>query len=225
MGTVDGPGVRAVVFAQGCPLRCDYCHNPDTWDKASGSLTDSQELAYKIIRYYPYIKNGGVTFSGGEPLLQAEFFIEVAKKLKEKGLHIALDTCGHADNPFVDELLRICDLILLDIKFTNEEDYKKFTGGSLNRTLEFLRKLERLKKDVWIREVVIPEINDSEENIVKLSEILKEFSIIKKVELLPFKKLCLEKYEMLGLTFPLKNTPEMNTQKLSELQEKLESLI
>ncbi len=225
MGTVDGPGVRTVVFGGGCPLRCAYCHNPDAWDTSAMEEVETEALSEKIMRYYPYIKNGGVTFSGGEPLCQAEFFYELGALLKKKGLHIALDTSGHSGNPKGDELIELCDLVILDIKFTNEEDYVKQTGGSLKTVLEFLEKLEKMAKPVWIRQVVVPNLNDSEDNILKLGEIAKKYKNIEKVELLPFKKLCLEKYKAQGLDFPLEKTPEMPKAKLQELENTLKEAL
>ena len=217
LGTVDGPGVRAVVFAEGCPLRCVYCHNPDTWECREADLLLHTELAKRIIRLYPYIKDGGVTFSGGEPCLQAEFFGELAKELKREGLHIAIDTCGEIYNEKVRELIELVDLVLLDVKMTTEEDYLKYTGGSLEKTLEFLSELDRMGKEVWIRHVIVPGINDNEQDVLALKEILKPYSCIKKVELLPFKNLCKEKYKMLGIDFLLDDTPSMSAVRTSEL--------
>ena len=217
LGTVDGPGVRAVVFSEGCPLRCVYCHNPDTWECKDSDLTDHTELAQRIIKLYAYIKNGGVTFSGGEPCAQASFFTELAKALKEKGLHIALDTCGEIYNEDVRELLSLIDLVLLDVKMTNEADYKRHTGGSLEKVLSFLNLLEQMKKEVWIRHVIVPGINDTEEDVKALRELLKPYSVIKKVELLPYKNLCKEKYKMLGIPFVLEDTPQMSKSRVDEL--------
>lgn len=218
MGTVDGPGVRAVLFTEGCPLRCVYCHNPDTWEMKEESLVSAEEIADKIIRLYPYIKNGGVTFSGGEPCMQSDFLYEVALLLKKKGLHIALDTSGCILDESTKKLLSVTDLVLLDIKMTSEEDYSEHIKGSLEKTLKFLSYLEDNRIEVWIRHVVVPGINDSEENIKELREIISPYTCIKKTELLPFRTLCLEKYENAGLEFPLKNTPQMNTERLGELQ-------
>jgi len=217
MGTVDGPGVRAVVFAEGCPLRCVYCQNPDTWQKREEDLVDADELAQKLLRFYPYIKNGGVTFSGGEPCLSAEFFCSLAEKLKEKGLHIALDTSGAVDGAAVDRLLSLVDLVLLDIKMTTEEDHHKYIGGSLAQTVRFLDKLEALGKAVWIRHVVVPGINDTEEDILRLKDMIAGYSCIQKTELLPFKNLCLEKYKTLGIPFALAETPQMSAERLAVL--------
>ena len=216
LGTLDGPGVRAVVFSSGCPLRCVYCHNPDTWE--SGDEISETALAERIIRVYPYIKRGGVTFSGGEPCLQAEFFASLARILRERGLHIALDTSGAVMNDGVKELLSVTDLVLLDLKFTSEDDYLRYTGGSLSETLAFLDYLNEKKIPVWIRHVVVPGINDEKEDILRLRDILSPYACIEKTELLPFRKLCTEKYESLGIPFPLLETPEMDAEKLRELE-------
>lgn len=221
LGTVDGPGIRAVIFTSGCPLRCVYCHNPDTWNMKEGTYTDAEEIFRKVLKLYPYIKDGGVTFSGGEPLLQAEFVYEIAKKLKEKGLHIAIDTSGCIDNPDVDKLLEVTDLVLLDIKMTTDEDYQKYIGTDLRRVLKFLDKLQNLGKDVWIRHVVVPGINDTGEDILKLKDMLKGYSCIRKIELLPFKNLCLEKYESLGIEFKLKDTKPMASEEIEKLNKLL----
>ena len=222
MGTVDGPGVRAVVFLDGCPLRCAYCHNPDTWERREEHLTDAHELAARILRLYPYIKHGGVTLSGGEPCVQAEFAAEVAGLLKEKGLHVALDTCGEIDSPAVDRLLSLTDLVLLDVKMTTEEDYRRYTGGSFSRVMAFLEKLEGLGKATWIRHVVVPTLNDSEEDVQRLAALIRPFSCIQRVELLPFKTLCVEKYRALGIAFPLEGTPQMDGKRLDALAKLLE---
>ncbi len=223
LGTVDGPGVRAVLFTEGCPLRCAYCHNPDTWECRKADLADATEIADKISRLYPYIKNGGVTFSGGEPCVQAGFLCEVAKLLKQKGLHIALDTSGAVYNDDVERLLSFVDLVLLDVKMTTEEDYRKYIGGSLVDTLCFLDRLDKKGIPVWIRHVVVPDINDSEENIEKLCELVNPFACVEKIELLPFRTLCLEKYKTLGIPFPLDGTPQMSEERLSVLRDTLNS--
>ena len=218
LGTVDGPGVRAVVFGEGCPLRCAYCHNPDTWERRDSDAVEHTELAERIIRLYPYIKDGGVTFSGGEPCMQAEFFTELAKILKARGLHIALDTCGEIFTPAVEELLDVVDLVLLDVKMTTETDYRRYTGGSLGKVKSTLSSLEAFRKDVWIRHVVVPRINDTREDIKRLAELLKGYKCITKVELLPFKTLCREKYKNLGIPFPLEDTEAMPRERLAELE-------
>ncbi len=219
MGTLDGPGLRAVVFLSGCPLRCIYCHNPDTHALTDGEYCDAEDITGRVKRLYPYIKDGGVTFSGGEPCLQAAFVKEMAESLREMGLHIALDTSGCIMNGDVDSLLDSVDLVLLDIKFTNDSDYFRYTGTHIDTPLAMLRECERRGLAVWIRHVVVPGINDNKKSISALRELLRPYSVIEKIELLPFRKLCLEKYEELGIDFPLKDTPEMNPERLSMLEE------
>lgn len=221
LGTVDGPGVRSVVFLSGCPLRCVYCHNPDTWECQEKQLTDANELAERLLGFYSFIKKGGVTFSGGEPLLQAEFVTEVASILKKAGLHVAIDTCGSPVTPATERLLEVADLFLLDIKMTTEEDYQRYTGGSLQATMAFLDRLEEMQKDVWIRHVVVPGINDTEEDIRRLAALISGYKCIKKVELLPFKNLCLEKYRALEIPFQLENTPPMKADETERLERML----
>lgn len=218
LGTVDGPGVRAVVFGEGCPLRCAYCHNPDTWESRTRDAVEHTELAERIIRLYPYIKDGGVTFSGGEPCVQAEFFAELAKILRERGLHIALDTCGEIFTPAVEELLDVVDLVLLDVKMTTEADYRRYTGGSLGKVMSTLARLDAFRKEVWIRHVVVPGINDTKEDIARLAALIKGYRCVTKVELLPFKTLCREKYKNLGIPFPLEDTEAMPRERLAELE-------
>ncbi|GHU83680.1 pyruvate formate-lyase-activating enzyme [Clostridia bacterium] len=222
LGTVDGPGVRCVVFMQGCPLRCVYCHNPDTWntEEYTESLT-AKELLKKIMRYKSYIKDGGVTVSGGEPLLQAKFVTELFTLCKQNGIHTALDTSGCIINSDVHALLNATDLCLLDIKMTNETDYKKHTGGSLTATLDFLSILQKKNIPTIIRQVIVQGINNDEENIKSLNNIVKEYSCIQKTELLPFRKLCTEKYNTLGIDFPLAETPETPVAVVEELQKKI----
>ena len=223
LGAVDGPGLRTVVFGVGCPLRCAYCHNPETWTEKGEEVT-AGELAQKILRYKPYIAQGGVTFSGGEPLLQAKFFTALARLLKDEGLHVAVDTSGNVAGEDVDELIENIDLALLDVKFTNEEDYRKYTGGSLAQALDFARKIKKAGKRLWIRQVIVEGINDGEENIRLLKEIISPFAdVIDKVELLPFRKLCSEKYDRLGLNFPFAVHPETSTETINHLVEILKS--
>lgn len=186
-------------------------------------LTDANELAEKLLRFYSYIKNGGVTFSGGEPLLQAEFVCEVASLLKKDGLHIAVDTCGAPFTPAGEHLLEVADLFLLDIKMTTEEDYKRYTGGGLAATMAFLDRLEEVGRDVWIRHVVVPGINDTEEDIERLAGLINGYTCIKKVELLPYKNLCLEKYRALNIPFALEEAPPMGAEELARLERVLQS--
>ncbi len=219
MGTVDGPGVRAVLFTEGCPLRCAYCHNPDTWEMKEESLVSAEETAEKILRLYPYIKNGGVTFSGGEPCMQSDFLYEVALLLKKRGLHIALDTSGCILDESTKKLLSVTDMVLLDVKMTSEKDYERYIGGSLGKTVKFLAYLEEKGIEAWIRHVVVPGINDTEDSIKRLRELISPYNCVIKTELLPFRTLCLEKYESMGIEFPLKGTPQMDRERLNKLGE------
>ena len=218
LGTLDGPGVRAIVFTSGCPFKCIYCHNPETQSATDGTVMTDEQLYAKIKRIYPYIKNGGVTFSGGEPCLNAPFLTSLARMLKNDGVHIALDTSGGVMNSGVKELINLCDLVLLDVKFTDENDYKRYTGGSLRATIEFLEYLYSIGKPVWIRHVVVPGINDSEDDVLKLRELVMPYKNVQRVELLPFKKLCVPKYESLKRPFLLNGTPEMDTKRIDELE-------
>jgi len=219
LGTVDGPGVRCVVFFQGCPLRCACCHNPDTWDKDGGEILTSKEVLGKILRLKSYFgDDGGVTLSGGEPLLQPEFAQEILTLCKENKINTALDTSGCILTQEVKKVIDLVDLILLDIKFKNNELYKKYTGGSMDTVMEFLTYANEKGKKIWIRQVILPGINDKIEDIEDLCDILKPFKRIEKIELLPFRKLCLEKYQMLGIKFPLEHLPETKKEKIEELQ-------
>ena len=220
MGTLDGPGVRTVVFMQGCPLRCVYCHNPDTWNPEEGRSIAADELFRQIIKYKPYFNNsGGVTFSGGEPLLQSEFIARVMKLCRENHIHTALDTSGCIVSEQAMEVLSLSDLILLDIKMLTDELYQKYSGCSISNVLTFLSQAEKLQKQVWVRHVVVPGLNDTQDSIKQLDRLTQNYRCIKQVELLPFRKLCLEKYERLQLPFPLSDTPELSQKRLEELEQ------
>lgn len=219
LGTVDGPGVRAVLFLQGCPLRCPYCHNPDTWDTGGGTLMDTAEVLRRLLRYRGYFgKRGGVTVSGGEPLLQAAFVRELFDGLRREGVHTALDTSGCLMNGEVEKLLDVTDLALLDVKMSSDEAYRRHIGISLRQVMDFLMLLEEKGVSVWIRQVVVPGVNDTPDDMRRLQNLLEGFSCIKKVELLPFRKLCLEKYQQMGIAFPLQDVPEASIQDVARLQ-------
>jgi len=223
LGATDGPGVRFTIFTSGCPLRCACCHNPDTWEQG-GTETDASELIKKAERYREYFGDtGGITVSGGEPLMQAGFVTEIFKLAKEKGINTCLDTSGCVLNDEVKALLEVTDLVMLDIKYTTAEDYRKYVGCEFSLVLEFLEYLQRAGKRTWIRQVIIPGLNDNEDNIVRLRDLIRSNSVVEKAELLPFKKLCEVKYENLGLEFPLKDTPEPKPQQMAELRVKLNS--
>ena len=202
LGTVDGPGVRFVVFMQGCNLRCGCCHNPDTWDMTEGKLYSPEEVMEKVLRYKEYFKTtGGITVSGGEPLLQSEFVIELFKLCHDNNINTCLDTSGSILNDSVEKLLDYTDIVLLDIKYTNNDDYLKYVGCSLDDVIKFMDYLQSENIKTIIRQVIIPSLNDSIENISKLKAITSKYSNILKIELLPFKKICKSKYDNLGIKF------------------------
>ncbi len=224
MGAVDGPGVRFVTFMQGCPLRCAYCHNPDTWDYGKGSVYSVEEVVAKLTRFIPYIKNGGLTVSGGEPLSQIGFVQELFIRAHELGLHTALDTSGIGDLHEAERLLEHTDLVLLDIKFTNCEDYSKYAEADFTKVRAFLDLCGRKQQKIWIRQVIVTGINDDLENIEQLCKIIEPYSkIVEKVELLPFRKICLAKYDSMGLKFPFAHIGETTEAKIDELNLWLEA--
>lgn len=219
MGAVDGPGLRSVLFVQGCLLRCAYCHNPETWEAGGGAEISVDEAVEKIKKMFPYIKKtGGVTLSGGEPLMQPAFAAGLFRRLRELGCHTALDTSG-ACLSGAEEALRYTELVICDIKFTNKEDFEKYCGGRLETTLGFLDVAARMNVPLWVRQVIVPGINDAEEDVMKLKEIAQKYPNLEKIELLPFRKLCLAKYDALGISFPLRETPECGEERLRKLQQ------
>ena len=221
LGTVDGPGLRFVVFLQGCNLRCKCCHNPDTWDMNGEKQFTAEEIVEKAKKYKEYFgKKGGITLSGGEPILQADFACEVFRLCHENSINTCLDTSGSILNDNVKKLLSETDRVLLDIKYTNDADYLQNVGCSLEKPMEFLEYLNEKQISTTIRQVIIPTINDNEENIEKLNEIVKQYPCIDKVELLPFKKICQTKYDSMKIEFPFGNmdTPTKETMnKLNKL--------
>lgn len=202
LGTLDGPGVRFVIFMQGCNLRCGCCHNPDTWCFDGGKIYTADELLKKIMNYRTYFgKDGGVTVSGGEPLLQAEFVRDLFILCHESGINTCLDTSGSILNDGVKELLSITDRVLLDIKYSTDELYKKYVGCSVVGPLAFLEYLNEKQIPTTIRQVIIPSLNDNEESISHLNSLSEAYSCIDKIELLPFKKICKVKYDNMGIPF------------------------
>lgn len=221
LGTLDGPGVRFVIFLQGCNLRCGCCHNPETWNLKDGKEVDSDELINKALRYKEYYKhNGGITLSGGEPLLQTNFIKAILKKAKEVNLNTCLDTSGSILNEEVKEVLQYVDRVLLDIKYTNNQMYLKHVGCSLNEVINFLEYLNEKEIPTTIRQVIIPSLNDSIENIEELNKITSKYKCIDKIELLPFKKICLSKYDNLKLKFPFENIDEPSNELMEKLNKK-----
>lgn len=219
-GLVDGPGIRTVVFFSGCRLRCLFCHNPEMFQMKEKNM-DVDTLVKKILRNKPYFKRnqGGVTFSGGEPLLQIDFLIEVCKKLKNEKIHIALDTAGVGIGKY-DEILSLVDLVILDIKHTNPLGYEKMTGQKQDEVENFITHLNKSGKEVWLRQVIVPGLTDQEEYMQSLATYVKKIKNVKKIEFLPFHHLGFSKYEKLGLKNPLKDTPEMDKDLCEKLYQK-----
>ena len=222
MGAVDGPGLRGVVFMQGCPLRCAYCHNPDTWAFEGGQEISAEELCKKLLHYRTYYKNGGVTVSGGEPLMQSEFVAELFRLLHKEGLHTALDTSGMAPVEAARRVLAHTDLVLCDIKFPTDEMYRAHTGVSMQPLFDFLTQAEEAGVPFWVRHVVVPGLTDSDEEVLSITRIARQFRGFEKLELLPFKKLCLTKYQAINQPFPLADTPECPPERIQALYKMLE---
>lgn len=217
MGLVDGPGIRFVVFMQGCPLRCLYCHNPDTWLNKENHLMEAEEIVKRCLKYKNYFgKDGGITFSGGEPLYQPEFLLEVLKLCKKAGINTCLDTSGYGNGNY-DELLKYVDLVLFDIKALDNNNFKDITSGNLDKSLEFLSACQRNNKKMWIRQVIIPGINDNEDYIIKLKEFIKKLSNVDKVELLPYHTLGVNKYKELNIPYRLNGIKPMSKEKIDNL--------
>lgn len=216
---LDGIGVRSVIFLEGCPYECPYCHNVDAKILKNGKHVDSTEIYNKVKRYYPYIEKGGITFSGGEPLMQIDFLLELIKLFKNDGMHIAIETAGFALTEKVKEVLSLTDLLILDIKSVNEKESKDIFNVNLNNTKDILEFCQDKNKDVWIRQVIIEKWNDDKERIINLKNFLKDFSCVKKVEFLPFKKLCLSKWKELHIPFIFENHEETSTKTIKCLTE------
>ncbi|MGN0497957.1 MAG: pyruvate formate-lyase-activating protein [Acutalibacteraceae bacterium] len=209
-GSVDGPGVRFIVFMQGCNMRCKYCHNPDTWDKSGGREVTADEIIKVALRYRTYWgKKGGITISGGEPLLQMDFLIELCKKCKEQGISTVIDTAGKPftrEEPFFskfNELLKYTDLIMLDLKHIDSKDHKDLTGFDNENILDLAQYLSEKNEPVWIRHVLVPGINDDDFSLNKLHKFIKTLKNVQRVEILPYHNLGEFKYEDLGIKYPL----------------------
>ncbi len=227
MGAVDGPGLRYVIFMQGCPLRCKYCQNRDTWDVRGGKEYEIQTVLDRILKYKNYMKisNGGVTISGGEPLLQPKFLINLFKELKKEGIHTAIDTSGVINiTEDIKELIDLTGLFLLDIKCINDEICKQLVGVSNRRELEFARYLSENNKDIWIRQVLIPTITDREEDLLKLKEFINSLDTVKKVEILPYHDLGKFKWENMNLKYELESIRTANNKDV-ERAEKILGMI
>ncbi|MBQ1965956.1 MAG: pyruvate formate lyase-activating protein [Clostridia bacterium] len=222
LGTVDGPGIRFVVFFQGCNLRCGCCHNPDTWSLEGGTEISPEEIVSKAERYKSYFgNNGGITLSGGEPLLQPIFAKEIFSLCKERGINTCLDTSGSLLNDAVSSLLDVTDRVLLDIKYSTDEQYLQYVGCDLKTPLKFLELLKEKKIPTTLRQVTIPTLNDDEASIDFLIQLKKENPCVDKIELLPFKKICTVKYQNMGLPFRFESFDTPTAETMKQLQSKL----
>lgn len=222
-GTVDGPGVRFVVFFQGCPMRCLYCHNPDTWSPEDGQRMQAEDVLERFERNRMFYSTGGITATGGEPLLQIDFLLELFSKAKERGIHTCLDTSGilfdRKDARMLEKFQRltgVTDLVMLDIKHMENEAHKKLTGHENTRVFAFADFLERQRVPVWIRHVVVPGITNQREELEALGAYLASLSNVEKLEILPYHALAVPKYENLGMEYPLKGVPQLLKQEAKE---------
>jgi len=209
-GTQEGPGIRFVVFMQGCLGRCLYCQNPDTWKEGAGKTIDAEKILVKLDKYLPYIRssNGGITVSGGEPLLQADFLCELFRGCKDRGVHTAIDTSAFyrpQDESKLLGLMAVTDLFIVDIKAVDKELHKRITFKAQEQVGRFINLLEKNKKEFWIRYVLVPGLNDSEQDLKKLGKLIREFHYCRNFEFLPYHTLGKHKWEYLGLKYPLKN--------------------
>lgn len=226
MGLVDGPGIRVVIFMQGCPLRCLFCHNPEMWSYEGGIAYTPEKLLDIILKYKNYFgKQGGVTFSGGEPLSQPTFLIACLKLCKEEGISTCLDTSGVGNEQFSEEILSLVDLVIYDIKAIADDKYKAMTNINIDKSKAFLSLCQVLDKNLWIRSVIVPGINDTDDYIVELSNYIKGIKNVKKVELLPYHTMGKIKYDNLNIAYPLENTLPMNIKTCKELEEKLLNML
>ena len=220
-GTVDGPGIRYVVFVQGCPMRCAYCHNPDTWAMTGGKIMEASEIIAQYERNLPFYKGGGITVTGGEPLMQVDFLIELFTLAKEKNIHTCIDTSGIAYKPenkeFIeklDKLMSLTDLVMLDIKHIDPIKHKELTQQPNDGILAFCEYLNDRNVDMWIRHVVVPTITDDDTYLYKLGYFIGQFHNIKALDVLPYHTMGKAKYEQLGMEYPLDGIPAMDKNKV-----------
>ncbi|MCM1084264.1 MAG: pyruvate formate-lyase-activating protein [Clostridium sp.] len=222
-GTVDGPGVRYVVFVKGCPMRCQYCHNPDTWEMAGGTKMSTDEILEDYEKYKPFLKGGGLTVTGGEPLVQIDFLTELFEKAKEKGIHTCLDTSGVLFRRNVPEtyekyvrLMKSTDLIMLDIKHIDPEEHMKLTSQPSENIFDFLKFLDEQEKEIWIRHVLVPEITLVPEYLERLGRFIAQFRHIKALDVLPYHDMGKEKYKKLGIDYVLKDVKPVEKEQAIE---------
>lgn len=218
-GTVDGPGIRYVLFLQGCGLRCLYCHNPDTWDPSSGKLVDSEKIVTEIVSYRNFIRSGGVTLSGGEPLLQPDFVTDILKRCQAEGIHTAVDTAGSVPLSISKPVIDAADMLLLDIKSLDDELCKHLTGQRPEHTLATLDYCESIQKRVWLRYVLVPGLTLDKALLEELADYLVDYSCIETIELLPFHKMGEFKWRELNLEYQLDNTPQPTAEELQMVKE------
>ncbi|MFR9650886.1 MAG: pyruvate formate-lyase-activating protein [Rikenellaceae bacterium] len=219
-GTVDGPGVRFVAFLQGCPLRCLYCHNPDTWELNAEGVREMtpQQLFDEVWKYRNYIKKGGVTLSGGDPLVQAKEAAEFFTICKQRGIHTALDTAGTIWNNDVERLLEVTELALLDIKSTDPQQFKEITkADKLNASLRFLDELQQRNIKCWLRYVLLPGYTDNDELILRLRDLRNRYPVVEKIEILPYHQMGEPKYENLGINYPLHGVTPPSTERVEQV--------
>ena len=218
LGTVDGPGVRFVVFMQGCNLRCGFCHNPDTWELDGGDEYTPEQILQRVLRCKEYFgANGGITVSGGEPLLQADFVYELFCLCHKEGINTCLDTSGSIMNDSVKKLLTVTDRVLLDVKFTDDQQYLEYAGCSIKKPLEFLTYLNEQKISVTLRQVIVPTLTDKQDNVKWLKSLADSHTVVDKIELLPFRKICQTKYDNMGIDFRFGYLPEPTLDTMQKL--------
>lgn len=214
-GTKDGPGIRFVLFTQGCPLRCLYCHNPDTWKADESKYLLTPEEVFLEMEKVKMFTKGGITVSGGEPLLQAQFILELFKICKANGIHTAIDTSGIYLNEKVKEVLDYTDLVLLDIKHINPIKYKKLTNAPLESTFRFMEYLASIDKPVWLRYVLVPDYTDDENDLNEWAKYVSQYKNVERVDILPFHQMAIHKWEQLGIDYKLSDI-QPPTQELTE---------
>jgi len=212
-GTVDGPGIRFVIFFQGCPMRCLYCHNPDTWEIGAGTEVTTDDLLAQYQKNHPFYRNGGITATGGEPLLQVEFLTELFEKAKEQGIHTCLDTSGITFQPDhterLDRLLTATDLVMLDIKHINPDRHRELTGHDNSRILAFAKHLEARGIPLWVRHIIVEGYTDAHADLVELGKFIGSLSTLKALDVLPYHTMGVSKYESLGIPYPLAGVPAL----------------
>lgn len=222
-GTVDGPGIRFIVFMQGCPLRCKYCHNRDTWDAKGGKEYTTDELITEVLKYSSYMKfsGGGLTVSGGEATLQPEFVAELFAKAKKNGIHTCLDTSGFVDIDKIDPILDNTDLVLLDLKHMIDDKAKDLTGVTIQKTLKLAKHLDERNIPVWIRHVLVPGITDDRENLEALGKFVSTLNNVDRLELLPYHTIGVHKWESMGIEYELKGVPDATPEDIKKASQVL----